>query len=373
MKWVAGGATALVGLAVLISGLLLPPHIMETGQIDPKAWALPMACGAVLLSAVLRRSFGKWRTAAMIPAMLALAVPPLVLCVAGSAGQVGRLSAWLGRIDGFPAARTRPVLGILSGPMAHEPVRGSAIGGFAVSPLWEILGRRFQVRPLAAVDRVRLDDLASLLVIQPRALVPEELVAVDRWVRQGGRAVLLVDPDLRWADARPLGHPLRAPPISLLGPLLDHWGLTLAPAPARSTADPVQRRFVEDGRMIQTASASHFIPGQAAHCTLSSGGLVARCMVGRGSAVLVADADFANDALWTMDPQSPGRTTAWTSDAIPLLAQWLAPDRSPPVGRRIWLVHAEGLPVAVRAGLAALMLCVLLGVFVITSGRTKRE
>ena len=52
---------------------------------------------------------------------------------------------------------------------------------------------------------------ATLLAIQPRALPAEELVALDNWVRDGGRIVLLADPMLEWPSERPLGDRLRPP------------------------------------------------------------------------------------------------------------------------------------------------------------------
>ncbi|MET0361470.1 MAG: hypothetical protein ABW048_06925, partial [Sphingobium sp.] len=200
-----------------------------------------------------------------------------------------------------------------------------------------------------------------------------ELVALDGWVRRGGRVVILTDPDLLWQDERPLGHSLRAPPSGMLDPLLRHWGLTLAPAPARSGGDPVIRRFLDDGRMLQIAGASHFIPNRAARCSLSSDGLVARCAPGQGAAILVADADFANDALWTIDGATPGRVAAWTSDTVPVLADWLAPGTGGIIGRRIWMERADSLQKAVRLALVALAMCVGFTVAALRWGRTKQE
>ncbi|HEX7820838.1 MAG TPA: hypothetical protein VF463_09490 [Sphingobium sp.] len=372
VRIVAGMATVLIGVAVLLAGLL-PPHLMETGQIDPRAWFLPMACGAVLLLGLLRWVIGAWRWTVMASAMLALAVPPLIVCLAGSAGQAGRLAPWLSPVREVPQARSRPMIGVLSGPVLHGPASRAAMAGFSMSPLWKIWARAFRTVPLAALHAPELQHLSALLLVQPRGLAPEELVALDDWVRQGGRAVLLADPDLRWADARPLGHPLRPPPVSLLDPLLHHWGMTLAPAPPHPAGDPVERRFLADGSMLQIVGASRFIPARASHCALSSGGLVARCTIGKGIAILVADADFANDALWTADPAEPGRTAAWTSDVVPVLADWLAPGTGAAAGRRVWLTRADGLPGALRP---ALLVLLLLGIFTASmakSRRTKQE
>ena len=73
----------------------------------------------------------------------------------------------------------------------------------------------------------RLPDGALLLAAQPRALPAEELVALDAWVRRGGRLVLLADPLLEWPSELPLGDP-RRPPLAFPDTgLLKHWGLRL--------------------------------------------------------------------------------------------------------------------------------------------------
>ncbi|MFT3968230.1 MAG: Gldg family protein [Sphingobium sp.] len=368
-RWLAGGVTALAGLAVLLLGML-PPHVMRTGQLDPRDWLLP-ALLVLPLAALLHGPFGARRWPVFLWSLLALAMPPLVLCVAGSAGQGGRLSAWLHPAPSrFPSAARRPTVGLLSGPVLHGPAaQGLLQGGFARAPLWHALSRRFDLHPLDALDERALAGLDALLLIQPRALAPDELVSLDKWVRMGGRAVLLADPDLRWADPRPLGHPLRAPPVTLLDPLLGHWGISLGPAPMRSGADPVERRFLDNGHMLQISGASHFLPDGKA-CRLSSRGLVARCRIGRGIAILVADADFANDALWTADPANPAHIGSWTSDAPALLADFLGDGQGNAAGRCIWLTRADGLPGAARPALAVLL---LLSAMVSLSMGTKRE
>ena len=62
---------------------------------------------------------------------------------------------------------------------------------------------------------------------QPRAQPAEDLVALDNWVRGGGRVLLLADPMLEWPSERPLGDPFRPPPTFADTGLLAHWGLKL--------------------------------------------------------------------------------------------------------------------------------------------------
>ena len=135
---------------------------------------------------------------------------------------------------------------------------------------------------LTAIDLPsQLPPGATLLMIQPRALPAEELVALDDWVRRGGRVLLLADPRLEWPSERPLGDPLRPPPMFSDTGLLGHWGLTLE-APERTGP-------------VTIAGVTYRSPGMlratGAQCDVAQG-VSARCRIGRGRAVVVADADW---------------------------------------------------------------------------------
>lgn len=358
-------ATAAVALGVLLAGMQ-PPHVMLTGQIDPRDWALPVLLGAAALMGLLRWA-GFLRVPVAGAAMLALVVPPLVLCIAGSSGsRDGWASA---RSAELPIADARQRVGVLSGPVLHAPGRD----GIVMAPLWQALERLVVPVPLDAIDPAGLAPLKRLLLVQPRALAPAELVALDKWVRMGGHVVILADPDLRWADERPLGHPLRAPPASLLEPLLRHWGVALAPIASQPDGDPVQRHPLPDGRMVQISGASQIFPKARGCTTDAADGLVARCRIGRGTAVIVADADFANDGLWTATPDAPLSTAGWTSDAVPFLADLLVSGAGEGAGRRVWLTRADGLSGALRPALLLIVLLALFTGWVAREARTKRE
>ena len=348
-RLIAGGVTALIGAAVLLAGLLMPPHLLETGQVDPRAWLLPALAGAGLILAIA--GWLGWRGGAVVAALTGIAVPPVLFCIVASARGGEPFLRWSERSAAVvPRAALRPALGVLSGPMLYGPPT------FAPTPLWQALSPLFEARPLDAIDARALAGLDALLVVQPRALAPAELVAIDSWVRMGGRAVLLVDADLRWADLRPLGHPLRPPRATLLGPLINHWGVTIAAENvAAQHRSFVERRRVDDGRMIQLAGASQLFP-TAPRCATESRGLVARCRIGRGVAIVVADADFANDALWTSRPETPLAILGWTGDSVPFLADLLEPGAGEGTGHRIWLERADGVPMALRPALVALLI-----------------
>ena len=144
---------------------------------------------------------------------------------------------------------------------------------------------RYRVVPIGMTDATSLRQGRLLLMAHPLAQPAEALVDLDRWVRHGGRVLLLADPRLEWPSKRPLGDKLRPPPPFADTGLLAHWGLRLE---APKSAGPAQRKLA--ARAILTSS-----PGTlAGNCRIEKGGFVARCRVGKGRAVIVADADFLN-------------------------------------------------------------------------------
>ena len=147
------------------------------------------------------------------------------------------------------------------------------------------LESRYRVIPIGTTDATSLKEGQLLLLAHPLAQTAHALVDLDRWVRDGGRVLLLADPRLDWPSERPLGDKLRPPPAFADTGLLKHWGLTLE-GPAES--GPQQRTLA--GQHILTASSGRL----AGTCEIDGGGFVARCGIGKGQAVIVADADFLN-------------------------------------------------------------------------------
>ena len=78
-----------------------------------------------------------------------------------------------------------------------------------------------------AIDSEALADADLALLIQPRALPPQALVALDGYVRGGGRLLLFADPQLEWPSRHGLGDPRGPVRSTLISPLLAHWGLEL--------------------------------------------------------------------------------------------------------------------------------------------------
>ena len=147
------------------------------------------------------------------------------------------------------------------------------------------LESRYNIVPIGTTDEPSLDQARLLLMAHPLAQPAEALVALDEWVRGGGRVLLLADPRLEWPSKLPLGDKLRPPPGFADTGLLAHWGLTLR---ALDEAGPRQSRL--GGFEILSAS-----PGTlAGSCAIGDGGFVAHCKIGSGRVTVVADADFLN-------------------------------------------------------------------------------
>ena len=153
------------------------------------------------------------------------------------------------------------------------------------SPALTALQSRYRVLPISVADPAELAKGRLLLMAHPRAQTAENLVALDEWVRRGGRVLLLADPMLEWPSDRPLGDPLRPAPMFADTGLLAHWGVRLDAPDDRGP----QRRKLGAYHVIA------YSPGSlAGECAIEAAGLVAHCSLGRGKATIVADADLLN-------------------------------------------------------------------------------
>lgn len=194
-------------------------------------------------------------------------------------------------------AEAKPELGL----MGTIPIYWGEVSGVAevlsgeAAPHWARaqLEQDFRLRPLDRLDASALEGLSFLLLAQPRALTPPESVALDDWVRGGGHLLLFADPLLTGESRFPIGDRRRPQDVILLSPLLDHWGLQL--------------QFVEDqpgdtvllqtdGPPIPVRFPGRFAPMDGdraetgADCTLSAADTLARCRIGDGTGIVLADA-----------------------------------------------------------------------------------
>ncbi|MFL6763551.1 MAG: hypothetical protein ACJ8FB_13465 [Sphingomicrobium sp.] len=184
-----------------------------------------------------------------------------------------------------PAAGQRdkpPLLLLTSLPLLFDEDFGLENNG---SPALTALGSSFEVLPISTTSPSELAKARLLLMAQPPAQTAENLVALDSWVRRGGHVLLLADPMLEWPSKRPLGDPLRPAPMFTDTGLLAHWGLRLDAPDA-------------PGKVVRSLGGYDVItisPGTLeGKCNLSSDRLVADCQVGKGRAIIVADADLLN-------------------------------------------------------------------------------
>ena len=209
--------------------------------------------------------------------------------IAASAGGVALLMKGEAPVEPRQAVvAQKPMLALLTSLPLLFGERFALDGGG--SPTLARLEARYRVMPIAVADAASLKGQRLLLMAHPRAQPAEVLVELDDWVRRGGRVVLLADPKLDWHSELPLGDRLRPPPDFADTGLLAHWGLRLD--------GPVvdgPRTATGGGMTVLTAS-----PGALTRigprCTVEPGALVAHCRVGRGTAIVVADADFLNVA-----------------------------------------------------------------------------
>lgn len=256
------------------------------------------------------------------------------------------------RFSNSTVGTLRSLVTILAGALALAacgdsvaPRSGRPIGLYTSLPI--VWGESGDIRELLASERPRhwalaalssagpvipLDALADgtgslplprdalLVLAQPRPLGPQENVALDHWVRAGGRVLLFADPMLTAPTGYALGDPRRPQDTVLLSPILSRWGLRLEfdemqPSGERRVetalgAIPanlpgrfrVPGNFGENGEKQgrEPFTGNSGIKGKAGDapgtCMLEAEGLIARCRVEKGRVLAVSDASILEDS-----------------------------------------------------------------------------
>lgn len=345
------------------------------GRIDP-ALSLP-------LLAIPMLALGWWqrrepapirrRTALLSLACIAVAQALLVYCLAGSAGWpqlalvagAGAVAAfaadwivqwrpafrllpwlaglllvagWFGAGHGLLAILYRPAVAPAGSPavtiLTGLPLRwsgGSDMAAMIAEGMQDdpALVRIETAGPVTLVDSL-VDHVpppgGALLLAHPRALAPRELVAIDAFVRGGGRAVILADALSGWPARHPLGDPRNPPVTSLLTPLLDHWGLVLGAA----SADEIALQAADIGETrLNLFSAGRFVR-LSQQCRAHAQHSILQCRIGRGEVWLVGDADLLFAPLW--QPLVPGAGHLRQADTM----EWLTVRLWPGAGERLF-------------------------------------
>ncbi len=365
LAWIGGGQALLnrIDPALALPLLILPMLLLAVWQRREGAdlrrstlvIALATVAGAQALLAVSLSGSAGWLQIA------------LVLVAGAAAGWVADwLVLWRPRVRWLPwfaglaliigwfagghmllAALYRPAAASADAPAATMltglPLRWSGSGDIAAI-ISDGAGDDPALIGLEAMGRVSLVDSlvdsvpppsSTLLIAHPRALAPQELVAIDAFVRGGGKAVVLADALSGWPAPHPLGDPRNPPVTSLLTPLLDHWGVTLGAAP---TDDNDVSAADVDGARIRLSSAGAFerLPPT---CRSFADRRIAQCPIGAGEAWLVGDADLLFAPLWS--PLVPGADHLRQADTIEWLAARLWPGAGVAVLQPLWIrAHA---------------------------------
>jgi hypothetical protein len=258
------------------------------------------------------------------------------------AARPGRLSALLAALfvlagcdpdeAAAPAAANLaelPELGLMTSLPLYWPLGAGVedIASGSAAPPWQRaeLAKRHRLvlldtlSPIAALapggaETDPLADLARLAVIQPRGLAPADNVALDDWVRGGGRLLLVLDPQLAGEYDLPLGDPRRPSQVALIPPVLERWGLAIRYDETQELAlrqVPLGKAtlpLVLAGEVIISAEA-------ARRCTSAAEGAAARCRVGKGEVTVLADATaFESDEASDEARASLATVIAWAFD-----------------------------------------------------------
>ena len=216
-----------------------------------------------------------------------LASATLFLCLASLPARAGEVGA--GQVD---QGDMRPALGL----MGTVPLFwGEADGlsdlltedhrGHWARP---ILEERHDLVPLDYLSPEALLPLKHLLLAQPRGLTAEENVALDAWVRDGGRLLLFIDPYMTGESRFAIGDRRRPQDVALLSPILMHWGLDLR-FDAESEEGLEMREIAGSGVPVNLPGHFTFTRDNTG-CAAFSAGLLVRCPIGNGEVVALADA-----------------------------------------------------------------------------------
>lgn len=154
-----------------------------------------------------------------------------------------------------------------------------------------LLDEKGQVVPLDtladAEGRVPLPQDGLLILAQPQALTPQENVALDAWVRGGGRLLLFADPMLTSHSAFPLGDPRRPQAIAMLSPILRHWGLELEFDADQPSGERLANAYEAQ---LPVDLPGRFRIAPATQCRPEADALVVECKIGEGRMIAIADA-----------------------------------------------------------------------------------
>ena len=210
---------------------------------------------------------------------------------------------------GAPDAPTETAIGDKPklGLMTTLPILWSGHGEFGdmlsgeEEPHWArgVLSEKHDLQALDVLTPAALDEIALLVLAQPRMLSGEENVALDEWVRGGGHVLVFADPMLTEHSDFGIGDKRRPQDVALLDPILARWGMTLDAGPPK-----LETTFAPLGAAQIPLRAEGFLEfrdpagGAEARCTHVVGRILARCDIGSGRAVVLSDAAVLEAHPW---------------------------------------------------------------------------
>ena len=129
---------------------------------------------------------------------------------------------------------SKTVVGVITSlPLQYGPggIQAAMRGNIQPYIIYEQLSQQTEVRTLAADFDEIGEDIDVLLIVNPGALGPRSLYAIDQFILGGGKAMVFVDPRSEIAQqqqAAPGAPPSGGAPSSDLEPLFKAWGIALA-------------------------------------------------------------------------------------------------------------------------------------------------
>lgn len=190
-----------------------------------------------------------------------------------------------------------------------DMLRGDAPAHWARGVL-EARGKIVPLDHLAGTGVGSLAGLDRVVIAQPRPLSPQENVALDDWVKGGGKLLLLADPMLTAESAFSVGDRRRPQDVVLLSPILTRWGLELR---FDETQAPGETRPEVMGVAVPVNLPGRFtVSGADGACRTWGEGVAVSCAIGKGRVIALADAAV-------LDPEDPDAARAdafaWLLDA----------------------------------------------------------
>ena len=206
----------------------------------------------------------------------------LALAACGDGGADARPAQPLGLHTSLPILW--PESGELAGLLDADAPRHWAL---------DVLERHGRLQPLDTLaprdgGGLPLPRGGLLVLAQPRPLLPEENVALDDWLRSGGRLLLFADPMLTEGSDFAPGDQRRPQDVVLLSPILSRWGLELQFDDEQAPGERIAGLM---GKPVPVNLPGSFrLSGNSRECAILAAGLAARCRIGEGLVLAVADA-----------------------------------------------------------------------------------